>query len=230
MIELRGVGHVYSPHSPWAKRALEGVDLDIGIGQGLLVAGANGSGKSTLAWILAGLLVPREGTARMNGEPLDSVGPKVALSFQHARLQLFRSTVAADVAWGRGIEDADVDPALAAVGLDPAEVRDRRIDQLSGGQQRRVALAGLLARRPELLVLDEPFSGLDREGRRTLVAVLGRLRANGLSVVVVSHDYEDAHEFADRVVVLEEGRVVLEAPVSEAVEWLSGQARGPARR
>lgn len=230
MIELRGVGHVYSPRSPWAKRALEGVDLDVEVGQGILVAGANGSGKSTLAWILAGLLVPREGTALMDGRPLDTVGPKVALSFQHARLQLFRSTVAADVAWGQGIEEADVDPALRAVGLDPAEVRDRRIDQLSGGQQRRVALAGLLARRPELLVLDEPFSGLDHEGRQTLVGVLGRLRANGLSVVVVSHDYEGADEFAQRVVVLDEGRVVQEAPVTEALGWLHRHNTGTASR
>jgi energy-coupling factor transporter ATP-binding protein EcfA2 len=217
VIELRGVGHVYSPRSPWAQRALEGVDLDVGLGEGVLVIGANGSGKSTLAWILAGLLVPGEGSALMDGGPLDKAGGRVAISFQHARLQLFRSTVASDVAWGRGVEESDVDPALEAVGLDPGEVRDRRIDQLSGGQQRRVALAGLLARRPELLILDEPFAGLDQEGHDTLVSVLGRLRANGLSVVVVSHDYEDAEAFSDRTVVLEGGRVTQDAPTSQVL-------------
>ncbi|HET6793201.1 MAG TPA: ABC transporter ATP-binding protein, partial [Acidimicrobiales bacterium] len=151
---------------------------------------------------------------------------KVAISFQHARLQLFRPTVGADVAWGRGVEKEDVDPALEAVGLDPEEIRDRRIDALSGGQQRRVALAGLLARRPELLILDEPFAGLDHEGRETLIGVLGRLRANGLAIVVVSHDYEDAEEYVDRVVALDEGRVCLSGPVSEALAELPDHLTG----
>lgn len=221
MIELRGVGHVYSPRTPWARRALSDVDLDVGLGQGVLVVGANGSGKSTLAWILAGLTLPTEGTATVDGQPIDGSGSKVAISFQHARLQLFRPTVAADVGWGRGVEAEDVEPALLSVGLDPEEVGARRIDELSGGQQRRVALAGLLARRPELLILDEPFSGLDHEGRDTLIGVLGRLRANGLAVVVVSHDYEDAEEYADRVVALEDGRVTMDVGVREGMARLA---------
>ena len=220
MIELRGVGHVYSRGTPWARRALEDVSLDIELGQGVLVVGANGSGKSTLAWIMAGLIVPWEGTADIDGHPLDEAGSKVAISFQHSRLQLFRETVARDIAWSDGVGPDDVDPALRFVGLDPAAIRDRRIDELSGGQQRRVALAGLLARRPELLILDEPFSGLDTEGRATLWTLLGRLRANGTSVVVVSHDYEGATEYADRVVALEAGRVVLDEPAGRALQRL----------
>ena len=226
MIELSGVGHVYSRNTPWARRALAGIDLTVDVGQGVLVVGANGSGKSTLAWILAGLLAPTEGEATLSGEPLDRAGSKVAISFQHARLQLFRPTVGADVAWGRGVEREDVDPALEAVGLDPDEIRDRRIDALSGGQQRRVALAGLLARRPELLILDEPFAGLDHEGRETLIGVLGRLRANGLAIVVVSHDYEDAEEYVDRVVALEDGRVIVSAPVALALAELPAALTG----
>ena len=226
MIELAGIGHVYSRNTPWARRALSGVDMTVDTGQGVLVVGANGSGKSTLAWILAGLLTPTEGTAILSGEPLDRAGSKVAISFQHARLQLFRATVRADVAWGRDVEDEDVDPALEAVGLDPAEIRDRRIDALSGGQQRRVALAGLLARRPELLILDEPFAGLDHDGRETLIGVLGRLRANGLAIVVVSHDYENAEEYVDRVVALEDGRVVLSGPVADALTRLPAGLTG----
>lgn len=221
MIEVRDVGHVYSRRSPWARRALQGVELDVGIGQGLLVVGANGSGKSTLAWILAGLLVPTEGTATLDGRPVDLVGDKLAISFQHARLQLFRSTVARDIAWARGVEEHDVDPALRLVGLDPVELRDRRIDELSGGQQRRVALAGLLARRPEVLVLDEPFSGLDSDGRTTLLGVLGRLRANGLAVITMSHDYEGAAEYASRVVTLDRGRVVGDESVGPALQRLA---------
>ena len=220
MIELRGVGHVYSPGTPWARRALQDVDLDVGVGDGVLVIGPNASGKTTLAWILAGLLVPTEGTATLDDEPLVQAGEKVVISFQHARLQLFRSTVRRDIEWAKGVTPDDVDPALRLVGLDPDELRDRRIDELSGGQQRRVALAGLLARRPEVLILDEPFSGLDAEGRSILVGVLGRLRANGLAVIVVSHDYENADEYAGRVVKLEDGRVVLDAPVGPALARL----------
>ena len=221
MIELRGVGHVYSRGTPWAHRALEDVDLDIAVGQGVLVVGANGSGKSTLAWIMAGLVVPWEGTATIEGEPLDKAGSKVAISFQHARLQLFRETVGRDIAWSDAVTEDDVDPALRFVGLDPDAVRDRRIDELSGGQQRRVALAGLLARRPELLILDEPFSGLDHEGRSTLWTLLGRLRTNGTAVVVVSHDYEGAPEYADRVVTLDGGRIVADEPADRALQRLA---------
>ena len=221
MIELRGVGHEYSRGTPWAHRALDHVDVDIGVGQGMLVVGANGSGKSTLAWILAGLIVPWEGTACIDGEPLDKAGKRVAISFQHSRLQLFRETVGRDIAWSDGVSDGDVEPALRFVGLDPAVVRDRRIDELSGGQQRRVALAGLLARRPELIVLDEPFSGLDHEGRSTLWTLLGRLRSNGTAVVVVSHDYEGATEYADRVVALDAGRIVMDEPAKKALQRLA---------
>ena len=221
MIELRGVGHVYSRRSPWARRALAGVDLEVGLGEGVLVIGPNASGKSTLAWVLAGLLIPAEGAATLDGDPLDTAGEKVAISFQHARLQLFRSTVARDIEWAKGVGPDDVDPALRLVGLDPDELRDRRIDELSGGQQRRVALAGLLARRPEVLILDEPFSGLDADGRRTLVGVLGRLRANGMAVIVMSHDYEGAEEYAARVVALDGGRIVMDSPVGAALERLA---------
>ena len=218
MIELRDVGHVYSARTPWARRALQGVELSIGPGEGVLVAGPNGSGKSTLAWILAGLVVPSEGTADMDGRPLWEAGTKVGLAFQHARLQLFRSTVGRDVAYGSDLDDDEVAEALRLVGLDPGEVRDRRIDELSGGQQRRVALAGLLARHPELLVLDEPFAGLDAAGRATLIDVVQRLRTTaGLTVVVVSHDYEEADRFAERALLLEDGRVTVDAPVVDAL-------------
>jgi energy-coupling factor transport system ATP-binding protein len=210
MIRLRGAGHVYSVDSPWAHRALADVDLDIAAGERVLVVGPNGSGKSTLAWILAGLIEPTEGSATIDGAPLPGARGAVAICFQHVRLQLFRPTVAEDVGFGapgRG----NVDAALSVVGLEPATFRSRRIDELSGGEQRRVALAGLLVRRPRVLVLDEPFAGLDRPGRRLLVDLIGRLsERTGTATVVVSHDVDDASSFADRVLELRDGRLVRE--------------------
>jgi energy-coupling factor transport system ATP-binding protein len=218
LIRLHQVGHVYAAGTPWARRALSGVTIDIERGEGILVVGSNGSGKSTLAWILAGLLIPSEGEALLDDEPIDKAGPKAAIAFQHARLQLFRPTVAEDVVFGSRVEEEDVDTALTAVGLESSDIRDRRIDELSGGQQRRVAIAGLLARRPELLVLDEPFAGLDAEGRETLIEVVAGLRVSqNLALVVVSHDYEDATRYAQRIVALEGGRIVLDRPAEEAL-------------
>jgi len=216
MIDLRGVGHVYSPASPWAHRALTGVDLHIARGDRFLVVGANGSGKSTLAWILAGLTVPTEGTATIDGRPLAEVRGAAAICFQHVRLQLFRATVGEDIRFGAS-PGADIDTVLSVVGLDPGVFRRRRIDELSGGEQRRVALAGLLVRRPRLLVLDEPFAGLDRPGRRRLVEIISRLpERTGTATVVVSHDLDNAHEFADHVLELRDGRLVREASVVRA--------------
>ena len=157
---------MYANGTPWARRALEGIDLDLRRGEGIVVTGDNGSGKSTLAWILAGLLVPTEGEVLLEGQPVVAGTGAVGISFQHARLQLIRPTVLSDVAYGADKERATA--ALRSVGLDPVTMGPRRVDELSGGEQRRVALAGLLVRDPVLLVLDEPYAGLDDEARAGL--------------------------------------------------------------
>jgi len=211
VIQLQGVGHVYGERSPWAHRALEGVDVRIEDGERILVVGKNGSGKSTLAWILAGLVHPSEGSATIDAEDLSGVRGAVAISFQHARLQLFRPTVGEDVRFGAEARSAHLDHVLREVGFDPNVFKDRRIDELSGGEQRRVALAGLLLREPRLVVLDEPFAGLDAPSHRLLVDVLTRMRC---ATVVVSHDTLDAHRYADRVLELRGGRIVREAHTS----------------
>jgi energy-coupling factor transport system ATP-binding protein len=214
VLELSGVGYIYSLRSPWSHRALSGVDMTVRQGEGVLLVGRNGSGKSTLAWILAGLLPPTEGEARLDGRPIDKCVGEVALSFQHARLQLLRATVRADVKAAAGVEDADADAALELVGLDAGVFGTRPIDQLSGGQQRRVALAGLLARHPRVLVLDEPFAGLDDEARAGLITVLAGLRRDkGLTVIVISHDVEGADQLTERVVVLDRGRIAEDRPI-----------------
>ncbi|MDQ1356869.1 MAG: energy-coupling factor transport system permease/ATP-binding protein [Acidimicrobiaceae bacterium] len=215
-IELSGVGHVYTVRSPWAHRALTDVDLTVGAGEAVMVVGHNGSGKSTLAWILAGLLIPSEGQAWLGGQPLDRRLGQVALSFQHARLQLLRSTVRGDVRAAGGVDAAAADSALELVGLDPRELGTRSVDQLSGGQQRRVAMAGMLARRPSVIILDEPFAGLDDGARRGLIAVLRRLRREvGLTIILVSHDTDGADQLVDRVVTLDHGRIVADGPVAQ---------------
>jgi energy-coupling factor transporter ATP-binding protein EcfA2 len=215
-LELTDIGHVYTAGSPWAHRALNGVDLTIAAGEAVMVVGHNGSGKSTLAWILAGLLVPSEGRATLGGQPLDRRVGNVALSFQHARLQLLRSSVRGDVRAASGVDDAGADRALRLVGLDPIELAGRAIDQLSGGQQRRVALAGMLARRPNVVILDEPFAGLDDIARRELIAVLQGLRREmGVTLILVSHDTDGADQLVERVISLERGRIVSDESLTQ---------------
>ncbi len=208
-LEVRDVWHTYGAGTPWAQPALHGVDLTIEPGEGVLVVGGNGSGKSTLAWILAGVLRPSRGSCLLGGETVAARVGSVGLAFQHARLQLQRARVASDVRAAGAADDEAVKNALAEVGLDVAEIGERRIDELSGGQQRRVALAGILVRRPSVVVLDEPLAGLDPAGQEALVDVLANLRLrDGLTVVVISHDLEGMSRVCDRVVRLDAGRVV----------------------
>jgi len=210
---LRNVGHEYSRRTPWAHRALSGIDLRIDHGEAVLVVGHNGSGKSTLAWVLAGLLDPSEGDARLEGEPVASVVGQVGVAFQHARLQLLRPTVGAEVAAASGASNLVAWQALRAVGLDPQDLGPRRVDELSGGQARRVVLAGAIAARPRALVLDEPFAGLDDRGRAELSAALVRLRnERALTLVCVSHDHDLPGELFDREVELVDGRIAYDGP------------------
>lgn len=226
LIRLVGVGHVYARGSPWAHRALDGVDLDVFPGDAVLVTGVNGSGKSTLAWVLAGLLAPSEGRVLASDER--SGRPLAGIGFQHARLQVVRATVAEDVSWGTTLEADGVARALAQVGLEPEELAHRQVDSLSGGQLRRVALAGLLAREPRLIVLDEPLAGLDDQGADALVKALDRLRRDrGIATVVVSHEQEESARLARRLLVMDQGRLVETKAVERAgSQGLAGSSRG----
>jgi energy-coupling factor transporter ATP-binding protein EcfA2 len=211
LLELHGVSHTYGAGSPWAHPALADVDLTVRPGDGLLVVGSNGSGKSTLAWILAGVLQPSRGAAVLGGRPVHEQVGSVGLAFQHARLQLQRTTVKEDLLAAGAPDDHAAASALVEVGLDPDKFAERSIDELSGGEQRRVALAGILARRPSVVVLDEPLAGLDAPAREFLVDLLAGLRYNqGLTVVVISHDLEGMERVCDRVVRLDSGRIVFD--------------------
>ncbi|MGD1279465.1 ATP-binding cassette domain-containing protein [Mycobacterium seoulense] len=208
VLEIVGVGHEYNSGTPWAKTALRDVSFVVEQGDGILIHGGNGSGKSTLAWVMAGLTAPTVGACLIDGEPIrDHVGA-VALSFQTARLQLMRSHVGLEVASVAGFSHDDegrVAAALGAVGLEPA-MGKRRIDQLSGGQMRRVVLAGLLACSPRVLILDEPLAGLDIGSQRGLLRVLADLRRHrGLTVVVISHDFGGLEAVCPRTLHLRNG-------------------------
>ncbi|MCV6964274.1 ATP-binding cassette domain-containing protein [Mycobacterium intermedium] len=209
-LELIGVGHEYGSGTPWAKTALHDINFVVEQGDGVLIHGGNGSGKSTLAWIMAGLTVPTTGACLLDGRPTHEQVGAVALSFQAARLQLMRSRVDLEVASAAGFSHRDeerVARALSVVGLDPA-LGKRSIDRLSGGQMRRVVLAGLLACSPRALILDEPLAGLDTASQRSLLRLLENLRREqGLTVVVISHDFAGMEGLCPRTLHLRNGTV-----------------------
>ncbi|WP_395311010.1 ATP-binding cassette domain-containing protein [Mycobacterium sp. AMU20-3851] len=210
VLELCNVSHRYADGTPWANDALRDINLVVHEGDGVLIHGLNGSGKSTLAWILAGLTEPTTGTCLLDGKPVAQQVGAVALSFQAARLQLMRSHVGREIASAAGFPARDrarVEAALATVGLEAA-LADRRIDQLSGGQMRRVVLAGLLARSPRAIVLDEPLAGLDAASARGLLRLLEELRRGGLTVVVISHDFAGLEDLCPRTLHLRDGALV----------------------
>ncbi|MCW2652966.1 MAG: ATPase component of various ABC-type transport system with duplicated ATPase domain [Mycobacterium sp.] len=208
VLQLEDVGHEYSSGTPWAATALRDVSFTVHEGDGVLIHGGNGSGKSTLAWIMAGLTVPTTGACLLDGRPVSEQVGTVAISFQAARLQLMRNRVDYEVASAAGFSPHDtarVAAALATVGLDTS-LAGRRIDQLSGGQMRRVVLAGLLARSPRALILDEPLAGLDAASQRGLLRLLEDLRRRaGLTVVVISHDFAGLEDLCPRTLHLSGG-------------------------
>lgn len=208
VLQLRGVGHEYAHGTPWANTALTDVSFTVNSGDGVLIHGGNGSGKSTLAWIMAGLTTPTTGSCLVGGRPSHECVGEVAVAFQAARLQLLRSRVDLEIASAAGFPPADVGrvvAALATVGLD-GSLAGRRIDQLSGGQMRRVVIAGLLARWPKALILDEPLAGLDADSQRGLLRLLTELRrTKGLTIVVISHDFAGLEELCPRILHLDRG-------------------------
>jgi len=202
--------------------ALDGVSLRIADGEFVVLAGANGSGKTTLVRQFNGLERPDEGEVLVDGTPVadDLVGARrrVGMVFQNPRDQFVAATVGEDVAFGPrnlGLAEDEIErrvaDALAAVGMEGRG--DERIDRLSGGEQERVAIAGALAMKPDHLVLDEPFTGLDEPARLSVLDRLAELSAEGVGIVVVTHDLRDVLALADRVVALSDGRIAADVSV-----------------
>lgn len=229
-IKVENLCYTYNPGTPFARTALEDINLEINDGEFVGIIGETGSGKSTLIQHFNGLLRPTRGRVLVDGVDiwqkdvrLKDIRQKVGLVFQYPEHQLFEETVFADVAFGprnMGLDEDEVGRrvrrALEMVGLDFEALKARSPFELSGGEMRRVAIAGVLAMEPSMLVLDEPVSGLDPRGRDELLQELTRLHEKfEYTVVLVSHSMEDVARLAKRLVVMHRGRVVADGPVRE---------------
>ena len=222
-IALENVSFTYQEGTPLASTALSDVSLRIEDGSYTALIGHTGSGKSTILQLLNGLLVPSQGSVRVfdtlitstsKNKDIRQIRKQVGLVFQFAENQIFEETVLKDVAFGPqnfGVSEEDAEQIarekLALVGIDES-LFDRSPFELSGGQMRRVAIAGILAMEPAILVLDEPTAGLDPLGRKELMNLFKKLHQSGMTIVLVTHLMDDVAEYANQVYVMEKGRLV----------------------
>ena len=222
-IALENVSFTYQEGTPLASAALSDVSLTIEDGSYTALIGHTGSGKSTILQLLNGLLVPSAGSVRVfdtlitsnsKNKDIRQIRKQVGLVFQFAENQIFEETVLKDVAFGPqnfGVSEEDAEQIarekLALVGIDES-LFDRSPFELSGGQMRRVAIAGILAMEPAILVLDEPTAGLDPLGRKELMNLFKKLHQSGMTIVLVTHLMDDVAEYANQVYVMEKGRLV----------------------
>lgn len=222
-IALENVNFTYQEGTPLASTALSDVSLTIEDGSYTALIGHTGSGKSTILQLLNGLLVPSQGSVRVfdtlitstsKNKDIRQIRKQVGLVFQFAENQIFEETVLKDVAFGPqnfGVSEEDAEQIarekLALVGIDES-LFNRSPFELSGGQMRRVAIAGILAMKPAILVLDEPTAGLDPLGRKELMNLFKKLHQSGMTIVLVTHLMDDVAEYANQVYVMEKGRLV----------------------
>ena len=223
IIRVENLTHTYGQDTPFCRSAVDGVSLDIMEGEFLGIIGHTGSGKSTLIQHLNGLLRPTSGTIYLDGrdiwadpKKIRDVRFQVGLVFQYPEYQLFEETVYKDISFGpknMGLSEQEIDrrvrDAAAFVGLDEG-LLDKSPFELSGGQKRRVAIAGVIAMEPRVLILDEPSAGLDPAGRRSLLEnIRSYHRQKGTTVVMVSHSMDEVAENVDRIIVLADAGVVM---------------------
>ena len=228
-IRLENVTYIYGKGTPFEVKALDGVDLEIHAGLITGIIGHTGSGKSTLVRLFNGLEKPESGKVLLDGadiwekpKEIGKVRFRVGLVMQYPEYQLFEETVAADIAFGprnMGLSDDEISRRVAEyaalTGITSAELEKSPFD-LSGGQKRRAAIAGVMAMEPEVLVLDEPAAGLDPEGKKMILgAVREYALRRGATVIIVSHSMDDMAELCDRVVVVAEGRILCEGTRDE---------------
>lgn len=230
LIKIESLTHIYKPNTPYATKALDNINLEIPAGQFVGLIGHTGSGKSTLVQHLNGLLLPTSGRVIIGEDEitptstkLKHIRRKVGIVFQYPEHQLFEETVFDDIAFGPrnlGLGEEEiaqrVKEAMAAVNLDYETLKDRSPFALSGGQMRRVAIAGVLAMKPEVLVLDEPTAGLDPKGRDEILSEIAALHRDlKLTIILVSHSMEDIARYAQRVIVMQRGQVKMDGTPRE---------------
>ena len=223
IIEVEQLCHIYDSGTPFARKALDDINLAVSPGEFIGIIGHTGSGKSTLIQHFNGLLKPASGRVLLDGadingdkSKLKSVRQRVGLVFQYPEHQLFEENIYKDVAFGpnnmgltRQEADIRVREALQLVGI-PEDLYNKSPFELSGGQKRRAAIAGVLAMKPDVLILDEPTAGLDPAGRDAILSQIAAMhKIVGNAVILVSHNMEDVSKLSDRILVMAEGRVIL---------------------
>lgn len=229
-IVVKNLNHIYMPNTPFESQALKDINWTCEDGDFWGLIGHTGSGKSTLIQHLNGLLKPTSGDVIVDGVKINQKGvnlktirQKVGLVFQYPEHQLFEETIEKDVAFGPenlGLSDKEVlnrvKEALELVGLPYKKVKNKSPFELSGGQMRRVAIAGVLAMKPKILILDEPTAGLDPRGRDEILSEITELKEKqNLTVILVSHSMEDIAKLVDKIAVMHHGRMVSKGPARE---------------
>jgi len=229
-IKIENLTHIYMPKSPFEKIALDNVSLDIKDGEFIALIGHTGSGKSTLIQHFNGLLEATSGKIIVDGvditdkkAKLTNIRKKVGLVFQYPEYQIFEETIAKDIEFGPrnlGLADEEVHnrviKSMEMVGLDYETYKDKSPFDLSGGQKRRVAIAGVVAMQPTTLILDEPTAGLDPKGRDDILNQISKLHKDyNMTIVIVSHSMEDVAKIAERIIVMNDGKVALQGTPSE---------------
>ena len=218
MIELKNISYTYMKKTPFEKTALQDISFSVKEKDFLAIAGHTGSGKSTLIQIIAGLIDTEIGSVEIDGESVKnkSARRKIGIVFQYPEYQLFEETVEKDIAFGPrnfGLSENEiakrVDESMKFVDLD-AQIKNSSPFELSGGQKRRVAIAGILALKPKYLILDEPTAGLDPKAKKNLLAEIKKLHRAGVTIIFVSHAMEDIAALASRVIVLAQGKILFE--------------------
>lgn len=230
MMKINNLNYIYNPNTPFEKKALDNVNLKIDEGEFIGLIGHTGSGKSTLVQHLNGLMKPTSGDIIIDGVnitkkdgSLKEIRQKVGLVFQYPEHQLFEETIYKDIAFGPrnlGLSEEEVHnrvkESMESVGLDFEELKDRSPFELSGGQKRRVAIAGVIAMKPKILVLDEPTAGLDPRGRDEILGEIQKLyEKEGITIILVSHSMEDVAKLVDRILVMHRGKVEMDGKTRE---------------
>ncbi|WP_313756257.1 energy-coupling factor transporter ATPase [Tissierella sp.] len=230
MMKINNLNYIYNPNTPFEKKALDNINLEIDEGEFIGLIGHTGSGKSTFVQHLNGLIKPTSGNIIIDNinittkdANLKEVRQKVGLVFQYPEHQLFEETIYKDIAFGpknlslseEEIYDR-VKESMELVGLDFEELKDRSPFELSGGQKRRVAIAGVIAMKPKILVLDEPTAGLDPRGRDEILGEIQKLyQKGGITIILVSHSMEDVAKLVGRILVMHKGKLQMDGSTRE---------------
>ncbi|MDT8715846.1 energy-coupling factor transporter ATPase [Clostridium sp. 19966] len=229
-IKIENLTHIYMPNSPFEKKAIDNVSIEINQGEFIALIGHTGSGKSTLVQHMNGLLKPTSGTIMIDSTnitaknvKLSDIRKRVGLVFQYPEYQLFEETIEKDISYGPrklGLNEEEISirvkKAMNVVGLNYEEYKDKSPFELSGGQKRRVAIAGVVAMEPKVLILDEPTAGLDPKGRDEILGQIKKLHKEyNLTIILVSHSMEDVAKLAERILVMDNGKCILDGTPSQ---------------